>query len=129
MLAVACLGLLAALAVPRQRDLTTETRRTEVIALAGSVHSAAHFGHALWRANGGHAVLNVQRGRIAVVNGYPAAAELARLLEEPETMAFTQANGEWHHRGLETGRRCGVRYAPPPRSGGQPTIEIRLEDC
>lgn len=126
---VALLGLLAAVAIPRQRQVTADTRRTEVAALAASVRSAARFGHALWTARGGPAALSVRRGRVAMVNGYPAAGDLARLLEEPETMAFVEDRGAWRHGGVAPGLRCGVRYAPPPHAGAQPVITVTLDEC
>jgi hypothetical protein len=109
--------------------VTAETRRTEVTALAASVRSAARFGHSLWLAQGGGTALAVRRGRIHIVNGYPAAGDLALLLEEPETMAFVGEKGLWRHGGVPPGRECHIRYAPPSHSGAQPQIDVALDDC
>lgn len=131
--AVACLGALAALAVPRQREVSAQTHRTEIEAMASSIRSAASLGHALWRARGGPATLEVERGavkvRVAMVNGYPAAGDLALLLEEPETMAFVHAGGAWRHRGVGEGNRCGVNYAPPQRPNQPPSVRLEVTDC
>jgi len=126
---VTCLGALAAVAVPRQRDVTAETRRTEISALADSIRGAARFGHSLWQAGGAPEVLEAEHGRVAIVNGYPAADDLALLLEEPETMAFTHAGGAWQHRGLGPDRPCGVSYAPPARPGKAPDVRLILAGC
>lgn len=129
MVLVACLGLLAVVAVPRQRDISAKTHRTEAMALAGSVQSAARLGHSLWRARGQPKALHVDRGRVAMVNGYPAAADLALLLEEPEAMAFEHSNGSWQHRDVSSDRPCAVTYAPPARSGQGPLVSENLAGC
>ena len=70
------------------------------------------------------------RSRLAAAPGAAAAAaDLALLLEEPETMAFVAADGAWQHRGSGPGRSCGVSYAPPQRAGEQPSVQLDLEDC
>lgn len=128
-LAVACLGMLAAVAVPRQQDLTAEAHRAEVTALAGSVTSAARFGHALWQARGGPAAIETPRGRVDFVNGYPAAADLALLIEQPEAMAFRHASGTWQHRDRGEGELCGVRYAPPQPGRADPQVHLLVSGC
>lgn len=105
------------------------TRRTEVTALALSVRGAARFGHAQWQAQGGPAALAVARGRVAVINGYPASGDLALLLEPPEAMAFSHARGRWQHHGLDASRPCGVSYAPPARMGAEPSVTLQVSGC
>jgi hypothetical protein len=119
---------LAAMALPRQLATATDAARTEVNALARSVAGVAEFGHRLWTAQGGGAALDTSRGRVAIVNGYPAAGDLAQLLEEGEAMAFEHAGGTWRHRGA-AGESCAVRYAPPVRAGAAPEVERRTDGC
>lgn len=128
-LAVACLGTLAAVAVPRQQDLTSRNRLTEVQALADSLRSSARLAHSLWQAQGEPAAITVRRGRVHMVNGYPAAADLALLLEEPETMAFTHEGGAWRHRDDRGDAFCGVGYAPPASASGSPSIRLQTAGC
>jgi hypothetical protein len=125
---VACVVALAAMAVPGRREAAASAQRTEVNAFAGSVAGAAEFGHRLWQAQGGGATVVTARGAVKMVHGYPAAGELAKLLEDGEAMAFTHAGGLWRHRGV-AGERCAVRYAPPARPGAAPEIERRLDGC
>lgn len=117
------------MALPRQRDVTAEARRTEVSALATSVRSAARFGHSLWQAGGAPDVLTVARGRVRFVNGYPSANDLPLLLERSETLAFAHSAGEWQHRDSSATRLCGVSYAPPARRGQPPRIELEASGC
>lgn len=128
-LAVACLGLLATFAVPRQQALTAQSQRTEVGALTESVRSAAGLAHALWQAQGQPAVLELERGAVRMVNGYPAAGDLALLLEPPETMAFNHAAGDWQHRDRDAASPCGVSYRPPAQGGSEPLVRVLLSGC
>jgi hypothetical protein len=128
-LAVAFLGALAAVAVPRQQDLTTRNRLTEVHSLADSLRSAAQLGHSLWQAQGRPAVIATLGGPVRIVNGYPSAAGLARLLEAPEMMAFAHEGGAWRHRDDRGDAFCGVGYAPPASPSGSPSIRLRITGC
>lgn len=121
--------ILAGMAVPQRQDQATVNRCAEVRALAGSIRSAALLGHALWEARGHPATLEVPGGKVAIVNGYPAAGDIARLMEAPETLAFTQAGGEFRHRDVAAGTRCGVSYAAPGRAGAEPEARVELGGC
>lgn len=77
--AVTILGILAAFAVPRFASLEQQARTASRDALAGSVRSTAALAHALWLANGGQDTEVTLDGQpIAIVNGYPTAAGIAR---------------------------------------------------
>lgn len=121
--------MLAAVAVPRQQDLTSRNRLTEVQALADSLRSAARLGHSLWQAQGEPASIESRGGRVRMVHGYPAAADLALLLEAPETMAFAREGGVWRHRDGRGARLCGVGYAPPASASGMPSIRLHTTGC
>ena len=128
--AIACLGALAAVALPGQREVTAETRRMETAALASSLHSAAALGHSLWRARGAPEMLEIERNgtmvRVAMLNGYPTAASLPLLLEAPETTGFSQVGGAWRHGGTAA---CAVSYAPPRFMGNRPEISTDTSGC
>jgi hypothetical protein len=126
--AVACLAVLAAMAIPRQLAVSAEARRAQVVALEASIRSAARFGHSLWQAAGAPEALEAGRGRVTMVNGYPSATGLSLLLEQAEAMAFTHEGGAWRHRdgGAE---RCAVLYAPPARRGAAPSVEVDVGGC
>ncbi|MCC7257007.1 MAG: hypothetical protein IT486_01395 [Gammaproteobacteria bacterium] len=117
------------MAVPRQQELNASTRRGSVEALGESVRSAAQFGHALWEAQGGPAALQVTRGRVAIINGYPAPGDVALLLETPETMGFAGRGGHWQHEAVDATRGCGLSYAPPTAMGSVPRVTLHLDGC
>lgn len=124
--AAACLVGLAMIALPRDWHSTTAVRRAEVAALAGSLASAAALGHSLWLADGAPATLELPRGTVRIVNGYPAESDLPRLLEPAETLAFVQEGSRWAHRDAHD---CAVRYAPPARRGGTAAVASETEGC
>ncbi len=128
-LAVGCVGMLAAVAVPRQQALTASSLRTEAGALAESVRSAALLGHSLWQAQGEPPMLQIGRGRVEIINGYPAAKDLALLLEPAEVMAFSHERGTWQHRDRDEESPCGVTYAPPLASSQEPVVRLRVSGC
>ena len=130
--AIACLGALAAVALPGQRAVTAETRRMETAALASSLRSAADLGHSLWLARGAPDTLEIERDgatvRVAMRNGYPSAASLPLLLEEPETNGFAQTGDTWRHEAGGAGK-CRVTYEPARSPGAKPHITSHLEGC
>jgi hypothetical protein len=128
-LAVACLGALAAVAVPRQQALTERSHRTEVQALADGVHSAAAFGHSLWIARGMPETIDLRGRVVRMVNGYPAAGDVASLMERAESMGFQQSGGRWRHEDERDGLACGVSYAPPAEPAGLPVVSQHTKGC
>jgi hypothetical protein len=127
--AVTCLGLLAGIAVPRHLDLAAATRRTEARAMAASIDSAARLANSVWYARGQPARLTLAGRQVSMVNGYPASADVAALLEPPEGSQFAFHDGAWQHRDVPAGRPCGVSYTPPAREGDAPAVRERLTDC
>jgi hypothetical protein len=128
-LAVTCVGALAAVAVPRQQELTERNRLTEVQALADSVRSAAMFGHSVWHTRGMPEVLDIAGGPVRIVNGYPAAGDVALLMERAESLGFAQSGGTWRHHDERGGEICGVQYAPPADAAQPPTVRLHTKGC
>ena len=126
---VACFSVLAAVAIPRQFDLATEFRRAETASLAGSVSSAVLLANAFWEASKQPEVLQLSRGDVAMINGFPSAATVAWTLESSETSAFTFSGGRWQHRDTPFGEPCGVTYEPPAALGEVPRITVEQTGC
>ncbi len=126
---VSCLAVLAALAVPRQIQLAADTRKSQTLALAGSVASAANLANAFWAAADEPTVMMFPGGEVSMINGYPSAATITRTLRPAEMSAFSFANGAWQHRDSKASTACGVRYTPPITLGNPPVVEIADRDC
>jgi hypothetical protein len=125
---VTCLGLLSTAAVPIYVDVDAANRRTEVRALAASIESAADLGYSLWRGSGQGARIEIASTPVRIINGYPTADGLARLLDEPGSTRFVYRSGAWSHRESAAGQ-CGVTYQPPAAAGAQPEISTQLAGC
>ena len=126
---VACFSVLATVAIPRQFELATEFRRADTASLAGSVNSAVLLANAFWVAAEQPQVLQLTRGDVAMINGFPSAATVAWTLESSETAAFKFAGGRWQHRDTPFGEPCGVTYEPPAALGEQPRIIVEQDGC
>ncbi len=71
---IVILGILAAFALPRFSDLTSEARTASVKGLAGALKSAAGVAHAHWLAKGQSNPINLEGVNIDMTkNGYPMA--------------------------------------------------------
>ncbi len=141
LVAVACVGLIVAVAIPGQHEAAAVNRRSEVLALAESLRSAARLGHAFWlaqadpaaqRRKGGPTELVIaggRGGRVAFIHGYPVAADVSRLMEAAETAAFTRSGDSFRHRDVTPGRRCDVTYTVPESAGSEPVLQIDTSGC
>ena len=126
---VACFGVLAAVAVPRQLQLSGEVRRADAESLAGSVASAVQLANSFWLASDQPARLALARGDVAMINGYPSMTTVANTLEVSETAAFEFTRGRWQHRDSRSSDPCGVSYTPPTSAGELPRIVIEQSGC
>lgn len=124
-----CFGMLAVLAVPRHLNLSSDVRRSAAGHLARSVVNSVEFAHSLWRAEDGPSELVGPRGVVDMVNGYPTAATVDRLLEDPEMMGFNFQAGQWQHAQAPAGDVCAVVYQPPNYFGDTPVIQTDLSGC
>lgn len=71
---IAILGILAAFALPRFANLTSQARKAAMNGLVGSLNSAAALAHAQWLANGSSgASVNLDGQAVTLINGYPTA--------------------------------------------------------
>lgn len=70
---IVILGILAAFALPRFIDLSTDARVASVNGVAGSVRAAAALAHAQWLVDSQPATITMEGNTIDIVNGYPAA--------------------------------------------------------
>lgn len=125
---LSCLSVLAGVATPRYFAAEVEVRATAVDALAGNVEGAAHFAHAVWKARGEPAVLELNGEPVELVHGYPVPESLLVILQRPELIGFVYDAGTFRY-AQARGAACGVRYHPPAVPLGTPRVERLLNDC
>lgn len=123
-LVIVILGILAAAALPRFSDLSTQARVASVNGLAGSVRSAAAIAHATQLARGISSVaagVNIDGGVVDFAAGYPTAATINQMMSD--TTGFTFAGGIFT---LTAG--CTVTYNASV-GGAFPVIAVASGGC
>lgn len=138
---IVILGILAATAAPKFIDLTSDAKGAVVEGLEASVNSAADLTYAKALAQGQTAstgsVTVAGVGTVSLVYGWPAAGEMAKLLQ-----ADFSANGDfvsasitngwtYSHKDATTATTCQVVYslAAVNAVGIRPSITSDISDC
>lgn len=133
---IVILGILAAAALPRFIDLTTDARIAAVNGLAGSVRAAAALAHAQWLVDGGTSI-TMEGNTIDIVNGYPAAGndtvnDIAAALSDYSGFTLSEPDGTttiFTKDGATTPANCSVSYTEAASGGEQPTITVTITGC
>jgi MSHA pilin protein MshA len=92
-LVIVILGILAATALPRFSDLSTQARVASIKGVAGAVRGAAAIAKSTQLAQGlaSGASVTVEAQTITMSGGYPTAADIANMISD--TTGFTVAGG------------------------------------
>lgn len=131
---IVILGILAATALPRFVDLSTDARLAAINGLAGGIRSAASIARATQLARGlstGQAI-NLDGQAINMSGGYPTAANISMALTD--ISGFTVASTATAVSFALGGRSgCLVTYTQPTTSPGPFTVTITsnsgTDDC
>lgn len=78
---IVILGILAAFALPKFVNLSSDARGATLQGAAGSIKSASAMIHSSWLAknNSADTTIDFEGGSVTTVNGYPAAADIAEV--------------------------------------------------
>lgn len=132
---IVILGILAAFALPRFADLTSEARIATVEGLAGSVRSASAIAHAMALAQDVTAgTVSMEGTNVDITNSYPDATATGILAALQDSTGFTPntpAAGTYELRanGAATPANCQVSYTQPAAAGTAPTITLTTTGC
>ena len=138
---IVILGILAATALPRFADLSTDARRAKLNAALGAMKSAAVIVHsaALTAQGNSGAAVTLEGQTIGVVNFYPAATAAGIIAASgvSTTDGYTPTADAAGFGGVisvdvdgGTGTNCRVQYtAPADGAGLSPTIAISDSTC
>lgn len=121
-LVIVILGILAAAALPRFTDLSSQARIASLNGLAGNIRSAAVIAKATQLAQGlaSNISINLDNQVITMTGGYPQAASIHLALTDISGFGLTGP-------GLFTLRtNCTVTYAS---GGGSYTVSIASSGC
>jgi MSHA pilin protein MshA len=128
---IVILGILAATALPRFVDLSTDARLAAVNGMAGSIRSAASIARATQLAKGfsAGATVTLDGTAISMSGGYPTAtvaAVGAALTDYSGFAAVTVSGSNPPAIDFRLGGRteCRVRYAEPATSPGPFTVTV-----
>lgn len=132
---IVVLGILAATAIPRFSNLTTEARIATVRGMEGAIRSAAAivYAQSLVEGEAGAAVgvgedVLLEGQAIATDFGYPATAAIC--LAVPLGGAnMSCVAGVFQRTDATTPATCQVAYTQPGAINTQPTINVTVTNC
>ena len=126
---IVILGILAATALPRFVDLSTDARLAAVNGLAGSIRSAASIARATQLAKGFGAgvAVTLDGTSIAMSGGYPTATNISMALTDFSGFSVVAAvanNTSAFDFRLSGRTQCKVTYTEPLTSPGPFTVSV-----
>ncbi|MEW5904447.1 MAG: type II secretion system protein [Pseudomonadota bacterium] len=124
---IVILGILAATALPKFADLSTDARKSALSGVEGSMRSAANMAHAASLA-AGSSVISVEGTSYTMTNGYPAVADINALTGVSGGKYNTATAGTIQDDGAPTPTSCKVVYTAAP-ANGVPTITKTDTGC
>lgn len=124
---IVILGILAATALPKFVDMTSDARKAVLQGIQGSAASAASAAYAKAAVSGvdisaATASVTINGSAINLVYGFPAAADINTLLQDSAGATFS--GGTWTLR-----TNCTLTYAVPAAKGGNPTFSQVVTGC
>jgi MSHA pilin protein MshA len=129
---IVVLGILAAFALPRFANLSTEARAAAVQGAGGAIKSAAAIAHSAYLAGqstttGSTTTVTLEGKAITLVNGYPDAATIIDAAQiGTNDFAVVNTAGSpatVSAKNVADATKCQVKYTEAG-SGGAPTIEV-----
>lgn len=126
---IVILGILAATALPKFVDLSSDARKAVISGIQGAVVSAANIAYAKAAASGvdltsSSTTVTINGSAVDLVNGYPARSSINTLLQDTGGATYDATAGTWT---LKTS--CLVTYTAPTASGASPTVAPTTSGC
>jgi len=129
---IVILGILAATALPRFADLSTDARVSSANGIFGGVQAAAAMAHAaalVKGQNGATGAVTMEGQAVNLVNGYPTTAAGGIDVALSSYQGYSFAAGVFSQTGAPTPATCGVTYVQPAALNGSPTITPNIGGC
>ncbi|MRD72695.1 prepilin-type N-terminal cleavage/methylation domain-containing protein [Rhodocyclus tenuis] len=129
---IVVLGILAATALPKFIDLSSDARKSVVQATEGSMRAANTMIYAKAVATGNltNASLTVGSATISTTNGFATTiTDLAKVMDLDSTKLVTDSTNKGvYYNGYAVGT-CGVVYGPSAAAGTPPTYATTVSGC
>ncbi len=130
---IVVLGILAAVALPRFAELSSDARKSNVDALEGAIRAAMSSTYAKSMVEGEetHASkqVTIQGVNLDTVYGYPALVTIDNALSEFEGFDFNGTTGVFSMTNAPTPADCSITYATPAAAGQPPTVTVTKTGC
>ncbi|MES2674082.1 MAG: type II secretion system protein [Pseudomonadota bacterium] len=130
---IVILGILAATAIPKFVNLTSDARKAKLEGAVGSILSSSAMIHGKFLIDSTALTTTVEGGLVVTfANGYANAASMAALsgLTTPEYVLTTTATSlTVSPSGATTPANCAVVYTQPAAMGDAPTITVTTIGC
>jgi len=124
---IVILGILAATALPKFANLSSDARKAAIQGVDGAMRSAANMAHAASLA-AGSSVVSIEGTSYTMTNGYPAVADINTLTGVTGGNYNVATAGTIQDDGATTPASCKVVYTAAPLNG-VPTITTTKTGC
>ena len=129
---IAVLGILAAFAIPKFADLSSDARKAAIQGAAASIKSASAIAHSAYLADGSSpASVTMEGAPVALAFGYPTAASIVTAAQISSTDFTVDTTGPTTVRaiGAATPANCGISYTAAADATTPPVITVDVTDC
>jgi len=124
---IVILGILAATALPKFVNLSSDARKAALSGVEGAMRSASTMAHAASLA-AGSSVVSIEGTSYTMTNGYPAVADINTLTGVTGGNYDVATAGTITDNGAATPANCKVVYTAAP-ANGTPTIVKTDSGC
>lgn len=124
---IVILGILAATALPKFVNLSSDARKAALAGVEGAMRSASTMAHAASLA-AGSSVVSIEGTSYTMTNGYPAVADINTLTGVSGGNYNVATAGTITDDGATTPANCKVVYTAAPVNG-VPTITKTISGC
>ena len=122
---IVILGILAATAIPKFIDMSTQARNASLKAAESALRGGASLAHAQWLVGGGNATsITMEGATVDIVGGYPSAATIANAVN----MSGYTTTGTAGVYQVDGRAACQVTYAMAA-TGTFPTFTVVDTGC
>ena len=129
---IVILGILAAVALPRFANLSTDARTASANGIFAGVQSASAIAHAtalVQGQTGSTGTITLEGKSVSLVYGYPAQAAGGIDNAFSSYQGYSFAAGVFSQTGAPTPATCGVTYVQPAAANASPTITLNTAGC
>ncbi len=125
---IVILGILAAVALPKFVNLSSDARKATLAGAEGAMRSAANIAHSA-SLIAASSVVTIEGTAYTMVNNYPAAADIATLAGVTGSGYTIPSAGVVQAAGAATPASCQVTYTAPAAAGAAPTFAVVNTGC